>query len=278
MIKSLLVGVDGSEYTDSVLKYSIEMARAFEAKLRVMTIIDVRIFEWSVYMGVDGFAPVFPSSVYLDESRKLLNQKADSVLGKCKEILDQAGVSYTIEKVEGAPVDTICDKANVTDMVVLGAHGEFARWGTKMMGATTEAISKQCEKPLFIVPKQVKKIKKILAPYDGSRNSNRALPMAGFFGTKFGAPITVFTVDDNLEAAQTVAKEGKEYLSAYDVPVEIETRKGNPDEEIVRYCDEGNFDLIVMGAYGHSRIKEAILGSTTEQVMRTARVPVILVK
>jgi len=278
MIKSILVGVDGSEYTDSVLKYSINMARAFGAKLRVITIIDVRIFEWSVYMGVDGFAPVFPSSVYLDESRKLLNQKADSVLKKCQEILDQAGVSYTTEKVEGAPVDVICEKANVTDMIVLGAHGEFARWGTKMMGATTEAISRQCDKPLFVAPKQVKEIKKILAPYDGSRNSNKALPLAGFFGIKFGAHVTVFAVDNNLEAAQSIAKEGKEYLSAYDIFVEIETRKGNPDEEIVRFSDEGNFDLIIMGAYGHSRIKEAILGSTTEQVMRNTQIPVILVK
>ncbi|NOY76272.1 MAG: universal stress protein [Calditrichaeota bacterium] len=278
MIKSILVGVDGSEYTDSVLKYSINMAKAFGAKLRVITIIDVRIFEWSVYMGVDGFAPVFPSSVYLDESRKLLNQKADSVLKKCQEILDQVGVSYTVEKVEGAPVDVICEKANVTDMIVLGAHGEFARWGTKMMGATTEAISRQCDKPLFVAPKQIKEIKKILAPYDGSRNSNKALPLAGFFGTKFGAPITVFTVDNNLEEAQSIAKEGKEYLSAYGIPVEIETRKGNPDEEIVRFSDEGQFDLIIMGAYGHSRIKEAILGSTTEQVMRNTQIPVILVK
>ncbi len=278
MIKSILVGVDGSEYTDSVLNYGINMARAFDAKLRVITIIDVRIFEWSVYMGVDGFAPVFPSSVYLDESRKLLNQKADSVLKKCRSILDQAGVSYTTEKVEGAPVDIICDKANVTDMVVLGAHGEFARWGTKMMGATTEAISRQCEKPLFIATKKVKEIKKILAPYDGSRNSNKALPMAGFFGTKLGASITIFTVDNDPELSESIAKEGKEYFSAYDVSVEIETRKGNPDDEIVRFGSEGKFDLIIMGAYGHARIKEAILGSTTEQVMRNAQIPVILVK
>ena len=278
MIKSILVGVDGSEYTDSVLKYSINMARAFDAKLRVITIIDVRIFEWSVYMGVDGFAPVFPSSVYLDESRKLLNQKADSVLKKCREILDQSGVSYTTEKIEGAPVDIICEKANVTDMVILGAHGEFARWGAKMMGATTEAISRQCEKPLFIAPKQVNDIKKILTPYDGSRNSNKALPMAGFFGTKFKAPITIFTVDNNPEMAKSIAKEGKEYLSAYDISIEIKTQKGDPDEEIVRFCDKNHFDLIIMGAYGHSRIKETILGSTTEQVMRNAHVPVLLVR
>lgn len=277
MVKSLLVGVDGSEYTNSVLKYSIKMARAFDAKLRVITVIDVRIFEWSVYMGVDGFAPVFPSSIYLDESRNLLNQKAKSVLDKCRKILDQEKISYTYEKVDGSPVDIICEKANVTDMIVMGAHGEFARWGTKMMGATTESISRQCEKPLFVAPKKVTDITKILVPYDGSRNSNKALPMAGFFSSKFNAPVTVFTVDNKNEMAESIANEGKEYLSAYNIPVDIQIHKGNPDEEIVRFSENG-FDLIIMGAYGHSRIKEAILGSTTEHVMRNAKIPVLLMK
>ncbi len=278
MIKSILVGVDGSTYTDAVLQYSIRMARAFDARLRLVTVIDVRIFEWSVYMGVDGFAPVFPSSVYLDESRNLLNKKADSVLAKCEDILKKEKVDFTAEKVEGSPVDVICEKANVTDLIVLGAHGEFARWGTKMMGATTEAISRQCEKPLFIAPKDVRDTKKILVPYDGSRNSNRALPMAGFWASKFGASLVVLTVDNNIERAESIANEGKEYLSAYDVQVDVQTRKGDPDQEIVNFSEEDGFDLIVMGAYGHSRIKEAILGSTTEQVMRSVKIPVVLVK
>ncbi len=278
MIKSILIGVDGSQYTDAVLQYGIKMAHAFDARLRVITVIDVRIFEWSVYMGVDGFAPVFPSSVYLDESRNLLNQKADSVLAKCEEFLKKENVDFTVEKIEVAPVDVICEKANVSDLVVLGAHGEFARWGTKMMGATTEAISRQCEKPLFIAPQQVRHIQKILVPYDGSRNSNRALPMAGFFGSKFGASLVIFTVDENSEKANGIASEGKEYLSAYDIQVDIQTRKGDPDSEIVNFSEEGDFDLIIMGAYGHSRIKEAILGSTTERVMRNAKIPVVLVK
>jgi nucleotide-binding universal stress UspA family protein len=278
MIKSILVGVDGSTYTDAVLKYSIKMARAFDARLRLITVIDVRIFEWSVYMGVDGFAPVFPSSVYLDESRNLLNQKADSVLAKCEEILKKEGVEFTAEKIEGSPVDVICEKANVTDLIVLGAHGEFARWGTKMMGATTEAISRQCEKPLFIAQKDVRDIRKILVPYDGSRNSNRALPLAGFWASKFGASLIVFTVDSNTERAESIVQEGKEYLSAYDVPVEAKTGKGDPDQEIVTFGEQNGCDLIIMGAYGHSRIKEAILGSTTEQVMRNAKISVVLVK
>ncbi len=279
MIKSILVAVDGSEYTDPVMKYAIAMAQKFEARLRIITVIDVRIFEWSVYLGVDGFAPVLPSSVYLEESRQLLQEKADQVLKKCEEMVKEAGVPYTAEKVEGSPVEILSSRATIADMVVLGAHGEFAKWGrSKLMGATVEAISRECIKPLFISPKDYREFKKILVPYDGSLNSNRALPYAGYFASQFGAKITVFTVDNNLELAKSVVEEGKNYLSAYEVELTTEIRRGNADEEIVNFSEEGGFDLIVMGAYGHSRIREAILGSTTEHVMRNAKIPLLLVK
>lgn len=279
MIKSILIAVDGAEYTDPLMKYAIYLAKSFQTKLKIITVIDIRIFEWSVYLGVDGFAPVLPSSTYLDESKSLLQEKAEKVLEKCVEMVKTENVSYTASKHEGSPVEIISNQANIVDMIMLGARGEFAKWGrSKLMGATVEAISRECIKPLFISPKEFKPFKQILIPYDGSVNSNRALPFAGYFSTSFNAKANVFTVDSNFEIANNVLNAGQKYLESYEVEIHTKARSGNPEEEILKYADEKNVDLIVMGAYGHSRIKEAILGSTTERVMRDAKVPLLLVK
>jgi len=278
MIKSLLAAVDGSVYTEAVLRYSILLARAFQAKLRVITVLDVRIFEWSTYIGVEGFAPILPSSTYLSESRRILEQKASKVLHKCKKILTKEALSATLEKFEGAPVEVICDQALRTDLVVLGARGEFAKWRSKLIGATAEAVSRQCHKPLLISPQDYQPITRVLIPYDGSKNSSRALQLAGFVASHLGIPATVLTVDNNLDQAQAVALRGREYLSAFDLTADVKTLRGDPDEEIARFAHEKKYDLVIMGAYGHSRIREAILGSTTEQVMRKIRTPLILVK
>ena len=279
MIKSLLVAVDGSEYTEPVMKYGIEFARAFEAKMRIVSVVDIRIFEWSVYLGVDGFAPVMPSSAYLHESRQILQEKAEKVLQKCREIAADGNVSYSAEKLEGSPREIISRESQITDLVMLGARGEFAKWGgSKTMGATVDAISRECIKPIFISPMKFRSIKKILAPYDGSSNSNRALPYAGFMATEFDADLTVLAVDKNPDAARSITEEAREYFASYDISVGAEIRKGNADEEILGYADQAEMDCIVMGAYGHSRILEAILGSITERVMRNAKAPVILVK
>lgn len=146
------------------------------------------------------------------------------------------------------------------------------------MGATVEAISRECNKPLFISPKQFRPFQNILIPYDGSINSNRALPFAGYFSFNFKAVAHVFTVDNSVDSANSILREAKNYLESFEIEIQTRARRGHPDEEILKYADEKKMDLIIMGAYGHSRIKEAILGSTTERVMRNASIPVLLVK
>lgn len=279
MIKSILIAVDGAEYTNPVMKYAVYLAKAFQAKLNIITVVDVRIFEWSVYLGVDGFAPVMPSTSYLDESKLLLQEKAEKVLQKCVDIVRAENISYTASKHEGSPVEMISNQANIVDMIILGARGEFAKWGrSRLMGATVEAISRECNKPLFISPKVFRPFRNILIPYDGSINSNRALPYAGYFASSFKSIAYVFTVDNSLESANIILTEGKNYLQSYEIEIKTKARSGHADEEILNYANEKEMDLIVMGAYGHSRIKEAILGSTTERVMRNATLPLLLVK
>ncbi len=277
MIKSMLLSVDGSIYTEAVLRNGIHLAKALEAKLRVLSVIDVRTFEWAMSLGADGFVPVIPSSAYLEESRKLHEEKADAVLRRSEEILRNEGVEFSLEKASGSPVDVICEQARTVDLIIMGARGEFARWESKMIGATLEAVSRQVNKPLLIVSKEFRPFKKILAAYDGSPTANKALALAGYFANKLGLPIILLTVS-NKEEARQVLEEGEKYLSSYDVKVTAEHVRGAPYQSICDYAHTNDIDLIVMGAYGSSRIKEAILGSTTESVMRRARVPVLLAK
>ncbi len=278
MIKSILLSVDGSIYTEAVLRNGIHLARALEAKLRVLSVIDVRTFEWAMSLGADGFVPVIPSNAYLEESRKLHEQKAEAVLQKSQEILEQEGVLFELEKASGSPVDVICEQSRTVDLIIMGARGEFARWESKMIGATLEAVSRQVNKPLLIVSKQFKPFTKILAAYDGSAMANKALALAGYFANKLGLPVIVLTVANKEKDARHIIDEAIKYLSNYEVQCQGVHVRGSPYQKICDFAHENQIDLIIMGAYGSSRIKEAILGSTTESVMRKSQVPVLLAK
>jgi nucleotide-binding universal stress UspA family protein len=279
MIKSVLLAVDGSAFTEPVIQYGIEIARKFDAYLRILTVIDIRIFEWAVAIGVEGFAPIIPSSGYQEESQKLLDQKAEEVLKKTEKILNKSNVKFELDKESGNPIDVICDKARLVDLVVMGARGEFAKWSDKMLGATLEATTRLSIKPVFICPKSYRQLKKIMVSYDGSENACKALSVAAHFAAELDLPLMILTVHESSDEAQMILKEATEYLSPHHIP-HTETRhaKGEAVEKIVQISQEENIDLIVMGSYGHSRIREAILGSTTVQTMRKVNIPLLLAR
>ncbi len=278
MIKSILLAVDGSAYTDAELKFTIQLARAFDAQVHVLSVVDVRFFEWAVSMGTEGFVPVIPSTVYQEETKRVLESKAEAVLEKCSAILRQEKVVHKTEKLHGPPADIICEQSYLVDLLIIGARGEFARWKSKMGGATLEAVVRQCNKPTFITPQDYHDITKVLVAYDGSKKANNALQLAAYFATKLDAPLVVLTVSDNEPVRQKFLHEAETYLDAYEIPTDLVGVGGNPEKNIVAVAEEHRCNLIVMGAFGHNRIREAILGSTTEYVMRNAAVPVLLCK
>ena len=278
MIKSILLSVDGSTYTDAQVKYTTQLAKAFESTIKVLTIVDIRVFEWAVAMGSDGFVPVIPSTVYREETKKILESKADAVLEKCAKIFTKEKIQFTTEKLHGPPSDIINEKSHLVDLLVIGARGEYAKWKSKLVGATMDAVARQCNKPIFISIQSFREIANILVAYDGSDKANRALQLAAYFATKLDVGIKVLTVHDNKRLRKKFLDEAATYLDSYSVTVESLGTSGNPEKEIIQAAEENNCGIIVIGASGHSRIREAILGSTTEHVIRNTKIPVLLYK
>lgn len=134
----------------------------------------------------------------------------------------------------------------------------------------------------------------ILLPYDGSNEARRGvehgIELAAALGATVhalyvadvpGAPRTVYYTDDEDELHEKYRRHGEELTDevcemAAEAGVECETavRSGSPSGQIVEYAEEEGVDAIVMGsAYGGAF--RALLGSTTDRVVRTATVPVI---
>ena len=151
---------------------------------------------------------------------------------------------------------------------------------------------------------------KILVPLDRSEHSRRALDVAIQIAKKFGGRITLIHVYSVVvtrvvmpepstltpsvpimpeayvsklaevarEAGSRILAGGKQRVKAEKVEVDAMLREGHVVQEIIRVSKEGNFDLIVMGARGVSRIREMLLGSVTDGVMHHVRCPVLVVR
>jgi len=156
-----------------------------------------------------------------------------------------------------------------------------------------------------------KVLEKILVPLDGSEHSLKALNIATQIAKKFGGKITLIhvysvsvspvmmpeptTLTPSMIPAMTPAEvskaveatrkigasilaDGEQKVKAEGVEVEKLLREGHTVQEIVRTAKEGNFDLIVIGARGISKIRELLLGSVTDGVIHHASCPVLVIK
>ncbi|MDZ7374855.1 MAG: universal stress protein [candidate division KSB1 bacterium] len=280
MIKSILLPVDGSAYTESVLRHGMELGQALGALLRVLAVVDVRNYEWVATFGADSFVPVMPPPSYREETEKLLNEKADQTLERAGEFLKKESpeVRFVLEKVADSPIDAIVARENVVDLVIMGQRGEYAKWESRLLGATVEAVSRQLEKPLVVVHQRFRPLSSILVAYDGSKSANRALQLAAELATHLPGSLHVLTVQKEREWAERVLNEASAYLEAYGLEVQSSWTDGDPEDAILRGIAELGVDLAVLGGHGHSRLREAILGSTAVHVMRRAPVPVCMVK
>ena len=94
-----------------------------------------------------------------------------------------------------------------------------------------------------------------------------------------GLPLTVIhVVRDGTATDAKVLDEARRYLQSYGLEFRCETVIGLAHQRIAETLREGGYDLLFIGAYGHSRIIEMVLGSTTEYVLRNSQVPVFLVR
>ncbi|HZV11652.1 MAG TPA: universal stress protein [Candidatus Kapabacteria bacterium] len=142
------------------------------------------------------------------------------------------------------------------------------------------------------------RIKRLLAPIDFSESSKQALHYAVEFARSFKAelhllnviepvmyPAEMFGQVGMVDVESVLEKSANEEMQAWrtslipqDVPAVVETLHGRPFAEILRYAEEHEIDLIIIGTHGRSGLDHFLLGSTAEKVVRKAPCPVLTVR
>ena len=278
MNKKILLCTDGSPAADVASQYAIWLAKKLGGGIRALYVTDIRILEGPMLADLSGAIGAQPFPGLLPQYQEIQREKATVLLDAVRQRCDEQRVTCEVAHETGILVSKMLDYERDADLVVLGQRGEHAPWIGEMLGSSVERMVRASIKPCLVTPAEFREIKHLLLAHDGSPESGKALQAGIDLAVALGAETTVLTVcqREHEEEASKNLRAGEQLARERGLTVHAQLAHGHPETEILSLQKKAGVDLIVMGAYGHTRIREFVVGSTTSHVMRKATVPVLL--
>jgi len=276
MIKTILVGLDGSEHARTARRYALWLGQRLGATVIGLHVVDIVSIEGSFFHDISGSLGFEPYLDFSSKMREVLYERGQSLVQEFSAAAAEHNVRADTLMAMGVVANEIADQARTADLVVIGHRGINEKFSTGLLGSTAESVTRKCPKPVFVSTMEFAPITRPLLAYDGSQRAAAAMHAAAEFCASLSLPLTVLTVSKEAEAGERIMQDARKYLASYQLESTCEVQAGNAPEQIVACIKDRGFDLLFIGAYGHSRIIEMVLGSTTEYVLRNAPCPVFL--
>lgn len=277
MIKTILVGLDGSAHAGTAVQYALWLAAKLHATVVGLHVVDIVSIEGSVMHDISGSLGFEPYLDFSSKMREALHERGKIFLQELADSATASGVRAETVLTMGIVANELAEHAKTADLVVIGHRGINERFSTGLLGSTAESVTRRSPKPVFVSGAEFRTCTNPLLAYDGSPRAATVMQSAADLCTTLGLPLTVLTVNKDEAAGRRVLEEATAYLRSYDLPTTYELiASGSAPERLTAFIQERAHDLLFIGAYGHSRIIEMVLGSTTEYVLRNAACPVFL--
>jgi nucleotide-binding universal stress UspA family protein len=276
VIKQILVPTDGSEQAVCGVRYAAAIARQYDATLHGVHVIDIKLLEGPVLRDVAASLGTAPYANYQGNMTLILEERGKSALEDFTRICEKEGVDCSTEQATGLVSREIVERTGLADLAVMGRGGEHSQWLEGLVGSTTQAVVRGAACPVLVTESSAPGKGRYVVAYDGSDHAKEALRLAANVSKQWGAALSVLRVGQGEDDAHTT--EAQAYLEAHDLKVDYVHRQGDPSEVIVEYARESQADLLIMGAYGHTKVRELVVGSTTSYAMNHSPCPLLLTR
>ncbi len=257
-LEKLLLATDRSAFSEAAVNEAINFAKKCSSKLYVFSVIEANP-EYET-IGADFFQKEEEEARRDLESIK---QRARQQGVECETILREGEEPYRLIVDEAA--------GKKVDMIIIGRHGRTGLLKL-LMGKVAANVIGHAPCKVLVVPKAAKiEYRKILFATDGSEHSIEAASEAIGVVKRTGSSILVISVaHSELELGEAKDNVAKIVEMAQKEGVHVEealTPIGKPHDVIVETAGGRGVDLIVMGTYGKTGVKQLLMGSTTEKVI-----------
>jgi len=267
-VEKLLLATDRSEFSEGAVREAINLAKRCSSKLYAMTVVEM--FTETEALG---------ENVY-ELEEKSARKYLDEIAARARaEGLD----CETVVRLGDDPHALIIEEAEdkKADIIIMGRRG-IRGLAKFLIGEVAARVIVHAPCDVLVVPRAARiEYRNILVATDGSEHGNNAVKKAVEIAKRCGSGILVLSAirdESERNEAERYVKAASELARSEGVPAETLTPTGRSFNVIVETAGGRGVDLIVMGTYGKTGLKKAIMGSATEKVIGSAGCGVLVVK
>lgn len=287
-IHRILVPVLGHDSDGPTLEAAIQVARTVDARVETLFVrADPSAVLPTAGLGYSGVGIV--AADIMDAVNKASDELAKMARDKVTTVAREAGVpfvkrgdlasglSISFHQDTGILLPVLQHELRLMDLMVVG-HGP--QGVTSELTHVLPGLLLASQRPILITPnKPVEHIgRHIVVAWTSSDEAACALRQARGL-LPFADTVEVVIVAEDQASAENELIEPLTYLASHGIRPQkqiIVEKTGNAGKTLLAYCEQSGADLLVMGAYGHSRAREFVLGGATREVLHQARLPVLM--
>lgn len=283
-MSQVIACVDGSKLTLAVCDYAAWASWKMDAPLDFLHVLGRSEYpipaDLSGNIGLGSREHLLQELAELDEKRGRVALEQGRLMleaAKARAIAD--GVPKpTSRQRHGELVDTLIEFEHDVRLLVMGRQGEHGDSAGEHIGSHLENVVRILHRPILVIPSDYTEPQRILIAFDGSATTRKAVEMVAASPLFRGLPCHLVMVGADKADAREPLDWARTTLERAGFQVIAGIRSGHVEEVLCAYRTEHAIDLIVMGAYGHSKIREFLVGSTTTKLIRQSRVPLLLLR
>jgi nucleotide-binding universal stress UspA family protein len=275
-IKNILVHVDDSDHVDGRLDVAVGLAKAHQAHLA------------AIYAIPEPFVPAYVGGGYLpadliESQNEQARERADEAKSRFAARMERDGIEAEWRQAEGYAADVVSVNAKYADLTVVGQANPEDPHDYPNASLPAE-VALGAGRPVLVVPYigvRHEVGKNVLVAWNGSREATRAVNDALPILIR-AEKVTVLAVNPrrgDADHGDVPSADISLHLARHGVRVEASQTVSDGvdvgDILLSRIADLGA-DLFVMGAYGHSRMRELMMGGVTRDLLRHMTVPVLM--
>ena len=186
----------------------------------------------------------------------------------------QAGVEGNLACVQGKTADMISTYSILTDLIVLNVSCPPGP-GLSSLSSGLRTIIWRSARPILTVPQAISPLDNALLAFDGSVKSKEALFVAAYIAELWKTKLTVMTLNDDKSKSKSVQDHAHAYLEFHEVEADFVLAEG-PMDTFLDVSRERDINLIVMGGYSGTALKEVVIGSLVNHLLREFEHPLLI--